>query len=169
MIRIRYNGDLAGGVRPRVGRHGMYYTRMQLEFRKAVRQSLEGVDWSTLKDAPLRVDMHAFYQAPKSQKEVIVWKYTRPDVDNLLKPVYDSIFQLRKKREGSKRWDDDLVNPINIDDSRIAQASITKYSTHDERLLGFVMTISNITEPACDALGCVLRHFYDDEVLDDYR
>lgn len=169
MIRIRYNGDLAGGVRPRIGRHGMYYTRNQLDFRKAVRQSLHGVDWSTLEDAPLRVEMYAFYQAPKSQKEMIVWKYTRPDVDNLLKPVYDSIFQLRKKREGSKRWDDNLVEPINIDDSRIAQASITKYSTHDKRLFGFVMTICNIKEPAEDTLEGVLRHFYDDKVLDDYR
>lgn len=169
MIRIRYNGDLAGGVRPRVGRHGMYYTKKQLDFRKAVRQSLKGVDWSTLDDAPLRVEMHAFYQAPKSQKELIAWKHTRPDVDNLLKPVYDSIFKLHKKREGSKRWDDDLVASIGIDDSRIVQASITKYSTHDERLFGFVMTISNITKPAESTLEGVLRHFYDDEVLNDYR
>jgi len=169
MIRIRYNGDLAGGVRPRVGRHGMYYTKKQLDFRRAVRQSLEGVDWSALNDAPLRVDMHAFYQAPKRQKETIAWKYTRPDVDNLLKPVYDSLFKLRRKREGSKRWDDDLIDAIDIDDSRIVQASITKYSTHDNRLLGFVMTISNIDEPAESTLEGVLRHFYDDEVLDDYR
>ena len=168
MIRIRYNGDLAGGVRPRVGRHGMYYTKKQLDFRTAVRQSLEGVDWSKLKDAPLRVDMHAFYPAPKSQKETMAWKSTRPDVDNLLKPVYDSIFKLHKKREGSKRWDDDLTAPIDIDDSRIVQASIAKYSTHDERLLGFVMTISNVDNPACETLGCVLRHFYDEEILDDY-
>ena len=147
----------------------MYYTRKQLDFRRAVRQSLEGVDWSTLEDAPLRVDMYAFYPAPKSQKEAIAWKYTRPDVDNLLKPVYDSIFQLRKKRAGSKRWDDDLVGPIDIDDSRIAQASVTKYSTHDERLHGFVMMIRNITEPAESTLEGVLRHFYDEEVLDDYR
>lgn len=169
MIRIRYNGDLAGGVRPRIGRHGMYYTKKQLDFRTAVRQSLENVDWSSLKDAPLRVEMHAFYPAPKSQKEAISWKYTRPDVDNLLKPVYDSIFQLHKKREGSKRWDDGLVAPIDIDDSRIVQASITKYSTHDERLLGFVMTIENIDSPAEDMLECVLRHFYTEEVLNDYR
>lgn len=169
MIRIRYIGYLAGGVRPRVGRHGMYYTRKQLDFRIAVRQSLEGVDWSTLEDAPMRVDMHAFYQAPKSQKETIAWKHTRPDVDNLLKPVYDSIFKLRKKREGSKRWDDGLIDAIDIDDSRIVHASITKYSTHDERLLGFVMTISNITKPAESTLESVLRHFYDDEVLNDYR
>lgn len=140
VLAIRYYGDMTGCVRPRVTRRGhFYYTKEQREFRQNVRKSLEGLDTTVLEDGPLRAEMHVYYPAPKRQKEELALKHTRPDCDNIIKVVFDSLFYIPRTK-----WDKGLPEPIMIDDSRVAELKLTKSSTHDDDLLGFSLKLENI-------------------------
>lgn len=100
-IHLIVYGEPQGKARPRVTMHGTYTPAKTMSYERQIRSAYlacsDGTFWD--KGVPLSVDIQAFYSIPKSapKKKFIqmlegtVFPTKKPDVDNVIKIVLDSL------------------------------------------------------------------------------
>lgn len=156
---IRYRGPMNGFGRPRMTRQGrMYLDASDVAFRQRVRAL---VDAQALTDGPLDVRLIAYVRAPKSQRAAIERMHKAPDVDNIVKPIFDAVFKLPAKRltksgKLGTRWDDGLAPHLDIDDSRVQSLTVVKYSC--KHMEGFDMTIEQLVNDDAAMYAEIFEH-----------
>ena len=109
---IRVDGIPAPQARPRLfvaGGHARAYSPKTNWFSLVYAKALENRPKAPM-DGPIGIACRFIFPRPKSVKKDEIWKYSRPDIDNLIKACMDAL--------GEARWF--------IDDGRISSLSILK-------------------------------------------
>jgi Holliday junction resolvase RusA-like endonuclease len=99
MPEWRFPLNPVAASRPRVSRHGAYYTGPYKKFREECIEVVPFVlgDYFDPYECPLRVDAEFFVKRPKTTK----LDMPRADIDNFLKAVFDVL--------NKKLWIDDTI------------------------------------------------------------
>lgn len=108
-------GPPQGKARPRFGNGRTYTDKATVDTEKAVRWYARRAFGKTPPfEGPLKVTITARFERPKSwsksRGDGVFWKTSRPDIDNCIKLIMDSVNPIKDKKTGTYdylAWRDD--------------------------------------------------------------
>ena len=114
-------------LRPRMTRRGRVYTpKKTTDFEGEVQFWISQYDFEPINNGAIRARIDFIYEKPKSIKKSKIYKTTKPDLDNLIKAILDSLNGICYK-----------------DDNQIVELSSTKkYGSEDL----IVLTLETLDE-----------------------
>lgn len=89
--------------RSKAGKGHHFISKEQAAYRAQIvlfaKQAMIKARWPALMEGPIELTVAAFYTPPKKALNLF-WKATRPDLDNIIKQVKDSLNQVAYKDDG---------------------------------------------------------------------
>ena len=90
-MRFEINLKPHAKARPRAGRNGAIYTpQTSRDFERDFMAEIEKHGYRCL-EGPLKCEILFYYSRPKNSQDHAVYRAKKPDIDNLIKAVFDSI------------------------------------------------------------------------------
>ena len=116
-------GEAVAKGRPRLTKKGITYTPTKTrEFEDYVRSVASQYAPKELLKGALVMELHFFFQRPKSLPKRVVHHIKKPDVDNLCKGIMDSL----EPRKRPKKSQNPLEGAIYENDAQIMDLWVTK-------------------------------------------
>lgn len=113
-MRFEINIKPTAKARPRFGRNNVVFTAKKTrDFESDFMAEIEKHGYESL-EGPLKCEILFYYSRPKKSLDHLVYRTKKPDIDNLIKAVLDSINQ-----------------KLFVDDAQISMISAAKLYDHE--------------------------------------